>query len=169
MHHDQRDGETYFEMYVCTWGQRKPKENITINCFLFWSYLTLAALITIPLRSLQTPFPCFAEAKRNAKRTRLWLLANETQLHDFRFHIVVFIAMDYQTQLGSLESMDEANICIARVAQPSDPSFILSKCYPHSPNAIVNPGLLDVIHRVCGGPRAPPPPNLRPELVAAAG
>ena len=43
--------------------------------------------------------------------------------------------------------------------------FVLSKRHPPSPNALWHPGLVDVVHRVRGRPRVPPPRN----WVTAAG
>ena len=44
----------------------------------------------------------------------------------------------------------------------SDPSFVLPECFPSSPNALCNPGLVDVVHQVSGRSR------IAPQTVAAA-
>ena len=44
------------------------------------------------------------------------------------------------------------------------PPFVLSTCHPPSPNALRNPGLVDVVHRVSGRSRIAPR-----NWVAAAG
>ena len=60
------------------------------------------------------------------------------------------VSANYQHQTSVMSIAYQTDRVVIHLQ--TDPSFIPSEVYPTSRNALLTPGLLDVVHRVCVGP-----------------